>query len=207
MNICIVLIVILKKRMQKVRVIKKREDRKRLMLLKIITIGQVEKEMEKIARRAIENITKRVLEDFKKDYIQKYVYDSHPSNKVYKNPRGQEFKEAWNWTPIKTSLTELTSTMWYDYSKMTTIPNYFISGKNGGISIGIHGSEVGGWDTDERPYLMDTLNKVGYSSSLWVSVARTHAYWNEFINNYVYNGTLRRIINEEFSKLGITFHN
>ncbi len=160
--------------------------------------------MEKIAELVIMDSTKEILEKFKQDYIQKYVYDGHEPNKVYHNPKGQEFKEAWEWEDIKKSATQISSTMFYNWKKMSLNTHAFEGGEFGGIGIGIHGSEVGGWDTDERPYLAETLNKTGYSSSLWVSVDRAYAYWQEFINKFVNGGELKRLVDKNAKKHGLT---
>lgn len=178
------------------------------MSKQIYNLGQIQREMEKIAELVIRDSTKEILEKFKEDYIQKYVYDSHEPNKVYHNPKGQEFKEAWEWEDIKKSATQISSTMFYNWKKMSNIPHYFMggdySGFGGGIEIGIHGSNVGSWDSDERPYLAETLDKTGYSSSLWVSVDRAYAYWQEFINKFVNGGELKRVVDKNAKKHGLT---
>lgn len=159
--------------------------------------------MEKIAELVIRDSTKEILEKFKEDYIQKYVYDSHEPNKVYHNPKGQEFKEAWEWEDIKKSATQISSTMFYNWKKMSNLPAAFTNGKDD-FTIGIHGSNVGSWDSDERPYLMETLDKTGYSSSLWVSVDRAYAYWQEFINKFVNGGELKRVVDKNAKKHGLS---
>jgi len=175
----------------------------------LYNIGQIQAEMEKIAELVIRETTKEVLEDFKEDYIQKYVYDDHEPNKVYSNPKGQEFKNAWEWEDIKKSANTISSTMFYNWKKMSNIPHYFTgsdySGFGGGVEIGIHGSNVGRWDSDERPYLAETLNKSGFSSGLWVSVERKEGqYWNRFISDYVQSGKLKRVIDKHAKKHGLT---
>lgn len=161
--------------------------------------------MVKIAELVIRETTKEVLKDFKEDYIQKYVYDDHEPNKVYHNPKGQEFKNAWEWEDIKKSANTISSTMFYNWKKMSLNTHAFESGEFGGVGIGIHGSEVGGWDTDERSYLAETLNKSGFSSGLWVSVDRKEGqYWNRFISEYVQSGKLKRVIDKHAKANGLT---
>lgn len=160
--------------------------------------------MEKIVELVIREVTKEVLKDFKDDYIQKYVYDDHEANTVYANPKGQEFKEAWEWEDIKKSASTISSTMFYNWKKMSTNPNAFTNGKDG-FSIGIHGSNVGSWDSDERPYLAETLNKSGFSSGLWVSVDRKEGqYWNRFISDYVQSGKLKRVVDKYAKTHGLS---
>lgn len=159
----------------------------------ITNITGIKEVLEQKARIIIKKTTDEVLERFK-GYIQEHVYDGHEPNEIYYNPRGQEFKEAWDWTPIKKEVDMLVTRMWYDWSEMSNIPDFFIKGKNGGISVGIHGSKVGDWDSDERPYLAEVLNKTEPSSSLWISVGRKKAYWNEFIDDFIKGGELGRII-------------
>jgi hypothetical protein len=48
------------------------------------------------------------------------------------------------------------------------------------------------------------LDKTGYSSSLWVSVDRAYAYWQEFINKFVNGGGLKRVIDKNAKKHGLS---
>lgn len=157
---------------------------------------QLQSAMERAVRRMLDSASKEILEEFKEEYIQKYVYDSHGKNKVYQNPNGQEFKESWEWTGIQKLSDELVTTMWYNYSKMSTNPGAF------GL-VGIHGSNVEGWSPDERPYLAETLDKTGYSSSLWVSVKRPVAYWQKFIQDMFNAGKLQKILEKHARANGL----
>ena len=160
------------------------------------TTAELQGILDQIIEQVFDEVSDIILKTFKENYIQKMVYNSHGTNAFYVNDAGQEFKEAWIWTPIKRSATEITRTMFYNWSQMDRNPSEW-------GTIGIHGSLISPWDEDERPYLMDTLNKVGRSSHLNVSVYRPQAYWNEFINDYVTSGKLKILFDNTFAKYGI----
>jgi len=56
----------------------------------------------------------------------------------------------------------------------------------------------------DKPYLVETLYITGYSSGLWVSVDRAYAYWQEFINKFVNGGELKRLVDKNAKKHGLT---
>jgi hypothetical protein len=152
--------------------------------------------MSEIAEKLIKDVSEELIILFKEDYIQKYVYDSHGDNEVYFNPKGQEFKESWEWEEIKRSATQVSRMMFHNPDKMSSIPDYF------GF-VGVHGSMVDGWDSDERSYLPEVLNKRGYSSKLWVSVSRPAGYWTMFLNHMIVNKKLNFIVAKHAIKYGL----
>ena len=151
--------------------------------------------MEEKAKIALENVTDEVLELFKRDYVDKYVYNSHGVNQTYHNGSGKptgEFREAWEWEDVKKVTNSLVTTMWYNPQNLSFDSESFL-----------HGSKYSS-PTDVRNTLMDILNKSGYSSSLWLSVSRSVAYWDEFISDMFGSSKLDSIIKKHFVKQGFT---
>ena len=151
--------------------------------------------MRQKAVKALEKITKEVIEIFKKDYVMAMVYNSHlPNVKYYNNTRmpTYEFLDAWDWSQIKDEVTRLSTEMWFDSNKLGFNSNAFL-----------HGSRYS-TPEDVRENLMDILNKRGYSSSLWISVKRPKAYWDEFIKAMFNKGDLEKIITKHFISEGFT---
>lgn len=151
--------------------------------------------MEEKAKIALENVTSEVLELFKTQYVDKYVYNSHGANQVYHGgsakPTGQ-FREAWEWEDIKKVTNTLVTAMWYNPKNLSFDSDTFL-----------HGSKYSS-PTDVRNTLMDILNTSGYSSSLWLSVSRSNAYWDEFITDMFSSSKLSNIIKKHFVKQGFT---
>lgn len=172
-------------------------------MVDVTTTAQLQGIMNDILVKVFDKVTKETLRVFRDEYIRPIVYDSHGPNKVYKNPLGDEFLESWQWQRLQVSATEVSQKMWQNWQEMSTVPNAFEKGDFGGIGIGIHGSWVGGFDPDERPYLAETLNKKGPSSSLWVSVSRPSGYWDTFIRSYVESGKLKQNFDAAFASFGI----
>ena len=164
--------------------------------IEITTNIQLNTVMNNILEQVFDEVSDIISKTFKENYIQKMVYDSHGPNTVYENPLGQEFKEAWVWGQIKISAREVSKEMFYDWKNMDSVPDKW-------GSTGIHGSTVPGWSSDERSFLAEVLNKSGPSSSLWLSVSRTQAYWTTFIQDYVDGGKLKQLFDKTFSKYGI----
>jgi hypothetical protein len=160
----------------------------------VYNIGDIQKAMVMVAELVIEDVSKELLDKFKKDYVQKYVYDSHGENSVYENPHGNEFMEAWMWDDLQKSATGVSKKMFYNWTTMGLNAYAFGYGNPDAVNTGIHASNVDGWDMDERKYLMETLDKSGPSSKLWVSVKRPGGYWQTFINDYISGGKLRNMV-------------
>ena len=149
--------------------------------------------MESAATEAMEAIADIVLEKFKNDYLMRYVYLDHEPNVMYQD--SFEFRDAWNWTPIRKETMTLAKEMWYNPGMLLFDMDSFK-----------HGS-LYSTPPDARAGLMDILNKEGRSSSLWLSSTsegRTHAYWTEFIDSFVESGDMERIVTAEFEKRGFT---
>lgn len=147
------------------------------------------------ARLALEGATEEILERFKKDYLRKYVYDSHGDNEEYHGGSGMatyQFEESWEWTEIKRVTDILVTEMWYNPDDMDFDRDSFL-----------HGSKYSK-PQDVRHNLMDILNKKGFSSDLWLSVYRPVAYWEQFIVDLFDRGELHRIITKHFIKQGFT---
>lgn len=161
----------------------------------ILNEKQLLKIMEEKATKALNNITEEVLELFKTEYIDKYVYNSHGPNKVYHDGSSQptgEFREAWQWADLKKATNSLVTYMWYNPGKLSFDVDSFK-----------HGS-IYGTPEDARASLMDILNKQGYSSSLFLSVSRSVAYFDQFIIDLFDNGKLDQIIAKHFKKEGFS---
>lgn len=144
---------------------------------------------------ALEAITEEVLDLFRKEYIRKYVYNSHGSNVDYHAGSGvptYEFENAWDWTPIRRQVNSLVTELWYNPSRLTFDADTFK-----------HGS-IYSRPEDVRASLMDILNKTGYSSSLWLSVSRDTAYWEQFLIDMFDSGKLGQIINKHVTSKGFT---
>lgn len=151
--------------------------------------------LESQARLALESATEELLDLFKTEYIQKYVYDGHSPNEMYHGGSGKptgEFMEAWQWTELKKVTNKLITEMWYDPSKLQYDMGTFK-----------HGSKYS-TPKDVRKTLMDILNKDGYSSSLWLSVNRPVAYWEQFISDMFASGKLNEIIGKHLILKGFT---
>jgi hypothetical protein len=148
--------------------------------------------VEKLAREAIESITIEVLNLFK-TYVYKHVYTSHGSNAIYHDGSGlptYEFMEAWQWSEIRKQLDVISTQMWFNPGRMDFDMDTFK-----------HGSKYS-TPPDARASLMDILNKTGYSSSLWLSVSRKVAYWDEFISDMFDRGELGKIVTRHFLSKG-----
>jgi hypothetical protein len=141
--------------------------------------------MEKLATEALEKVVEDVLEIFKRDYIMGMAYIKNPKEYT----RTFEFSEAWDFTPIKSSLLSLVTELWYDPSKMRTFdPDRFI-----------HGSKY-----SSPPDVRDNLPAIleGKRSSLWISVDREKQFWQEFMVEMFSNGKLDSIISKRFREKG-----
>lgn len=151
---------------------------------------QITNLVESKAQIAIGKATKRILEDFKKEFIDRIVYNSHGRNAFYKPTN--EFRDAWEWTEISMKANMLVTELYYNPSGMSFNAERFI-----------HGSS---WSKppDVRDNLMDILNKRGLSSSANLSVSRPAAYWDIFIWSLFRGGMLSKILNEELKAVGFT---
>lgn len=152
--------------------------------------------LETVIREVLEATADEVLEIFKRDYITKYVYESHMPNVKYHNKTRKptyEFRDAWDWTEIKKTLMTLSREMWFDPSKLSFDESTFL-----------HGSRYS-TPEDVRENLMDILNKTGRSSRLWLSstAIRPIAYWNKFLDDFISGGQLERILSKHFALRGI----
>jgi hypothetical protein len=149
--------------------------------------------VEQRAREAIEGASKEILEIFKKDYVQKMVYDSHGKNVRYYADTGRptgEFKDAWEWTPIERNINSLVTELFYNPELMSFDASKFL-----------HGSKYG--DPQDATGDLDViLNKAGRSSSLWLSVDRPVAYFDEFIREIFDSGEMKRILVNHFVENG-----
>lgn len=144
--------------------------------------------MEQKATEALELITSEVLERFQRDYIRRYVYESHASNKVYEPT--YEFINAWNWSALKREINRISTELWYDPSKLPTFePENFI-----------HGSYYGSRPLDVRDNLPAILE--GMRSSLWISISRPIKFWQQFISFMIEGGGLEKIIEKHFASKG-----
>ena len=146
---------------------------------------QLKKIMEQKLTLVLNNAAEEILEEFK-DYVQKYVYDNHGDNSVYDNPKGQEFKNNWEWTPIRKQALELSKTMFFNWEELSNRPDYFKDDPYNGKVYGIHGSMVRDEDRDVRKYLPAILDKPLASSS-GISVFRPQQYWKMFTQD-MFNG-------------------
>lgn len=151
--------------------------------------GELKRILEKEAESAIEDASKEVLQILKKDYILKYAYTKSP--KVYR--RTMEFLDSFDWGEIKSSINTLTREMSY---RSENLPSY-------DPEKFVHGSFIGN-PNDARENLADILNKTGFSSSLWISVERKRAYWDEFINEMFSGGRLEKILRKHFLNHGFS---
>lgn len=151
--------------------------------------------VEKAVEEALEAITAEVLVIFKRDYVMKYVYESHmPNVKYHNNTRKPtyEFLEAWDWTALRKKVNSISKELWFDSSKLShDEPSY------------LHGSKYS-TPEDVRDKLMDILNKAGRSSSLWLSstAIRPVAYWDKFLDDFIDGGEMDRIITKHFASKG-----
>lgn len=149
-----------------------------------------------IASEILEETADEVIEIFKRDYIMRYVYESHmPNVKYHNNTRKPtyEFRDSWDWTAIKKTLKTISKELWFDPSKLSFDESTFL-----------HGSKYS-TPEDVRENLMDILNKTGRSSRLWLSstAIRPVAYWNKFLEDFISGGQLDRILTKNFSLRGI----
>ena len=147
--------------------------------------------MKVAATKALNGITKEVIDIFKEEYIMKMIYEQHmPNVKYHADTRTPtyEFKNAWDWTPIKDDVTKLSTMLWYNPDKLNFNNETFL-----------HGS-VYSTPEDVRASLMIILDKRGRSSSLWLSSTanRKKAYWQEFIKTMFDNGGLTKIVTRHF---------
>jgi hypothetical protein len=153
--------------------------------------------LEKIAEEAIEATADEVLEIFRRDYILKYVYESHMPNQVYHNKTRKatfEFRDAWEWTMLKKVANTLMKELWYNPATL-----------GHDITTYLHGSKYSSPE-DVRENLMDILNKTGRSSRLWLSstAVRPVAYWDKFLSDMVDSGKLKTILDKQFSNRGVS---
>lgn len=161
--------------------------------------------MIRIVTQVIEATTKEVLDRFKKEYIQKYVYDAHEPT-VYYNPDSEgRFYDAWEWTAIERSATKISSEMFMNPSSMNhemTVEG-FTNTEN--YSIGIHGSRGFG-NTDARESMDIILNETDSSkaSPLWLTVVRPIGYWDIFISDFVNGGKLKQVVDKYSVMYGLT---
>lgn len=163
--------------------------------------SQLQKIMEQKLINVLNDSADEILEEFK-EYVQKYVYDNHGQNSVYKNPNGQEFKENWEWTAIKKKAFELSKTMFFDWENLSNEPDYFSDSPYNGKVYGIHGSMVRERDRDVRKYLPEILNR-RLSSRSPVSVFRPQQYWKVFISVMFNAGKISKIIEKHAKKHGL----
>lgn len=157
--------------------------------------ADLERLIEQQARKAIEGATEEILKIFKEDYIKKMVYNSHGKNVSYYNGTGKatgEFENSWNWTDIKRVVNSLVTSLFYNPDLLSHDSPTFL-----------HGSKYSSPE-DVRENLMDILNKEGRSSSLWLSVSRPQAYFDEFISSMFDDGELDKILTKHFLANGFT---
>ena len=157
--------------------------------MKIIkTLAELEKAIELAARKTMEEASKDILHIFKEDYIEKMVYKVDP--KVYYNPRGHEFKNAWQWTDIRSVANTLEMVMMGEYGGMSMDEEKYI-----------HAS-YSPWGLDSRFFLEKVLNKDGRSSSNPMSRTDGEAYWDNFIKDMLGSGKLKKIIDKHAMRNG-----
>lgn len=153
------------------------------------------REMERLVRQAVDDITKEVLDLFKRQYVRRYVYDSHGANKKYhagsRKPTYQ-FEKAWEWTELRKQVNILATEMWFNWETLNYNESTFL-----------HGSKYSS-PNDVRENLMDILNKKGYSSSLWLSVSRDVPYWDKFIEDMFARRQLEKIVEKHFVAKGFS---
>jgi hypothetical protein len=152
--------------------------------------------LEMVLAEVLEQTADEVLEIFKRDYLMKYVYESHMPNVIYhENSRKPtyEFLNAWDWTGIRKTIKTLSKELFYNAGKLSFNEETFL-----------HGS-IYSTPEDVRASLMDILNKKGRSSSLWLSstAIRPVAYWDKFIDDFIVGGQLDKILTKYFAINGI----
>lgn len=148
----------------------------------ISNLAELEKAIELAARKTMEDASKEILHIFKEEYIEKMVYKVAP--KVYKNPGGQEFKHAWEWTDIKRVADTLEMVMAGEYGGMSMDEEKYIH------------SSYSPWGLDSRFFLERVLNKDGRSSSHPMSRKDGDAYWDNFIKDMLGSGKLKKIVDK-----------
>lgn len=165
----------------------------------VYNLGQIQKEMEKIAELVIRRTTEEILNRFVEDYV-KGVYKNNPS--VYSNG-GTKFFEAWEWEEIKKSATQISSTMFYNDKKTESIPNAFDDMENlPYYGFGIHGSEH--WKTDDVRELMPAIMNEDIKSTHPITYDRPYKYWDKFISDFVNGGKLKSLVNRIAKENGLT---
>lgn len=155
---------------------------------------QMKKALESAIEKVLEESANDIMAQFKV-YIQKYVYENHGKNSVYRND-DNKFIDSWDWTDIKKTAYSMSKEMFLDWEKMESHPSRF--GK-----YGIHGSTVGGiWQPDARPYMDAILNKP-ISSDAPISVYRRQTYWTMFIKDMFQGGELKKILDRNAKRHGL----
>lgn len=150
---------------------------------------QLEQVILNASEKALRAVTEDVLQRFRKDYIRRYVYESHSPNKVYKPTF--EFELAWDWTQMIRTVKSISTELWYDSNKVQTFdPKRFI-----------HGSKYSS-PNDVRDNLPSILE--GKRSSLWVSVSRPVKFWQQFISFMIQGGAMNKIVEKHFVAAGFT---
>lgn len=169
------------------------------MSKQIYNLGQIQKEMEKIAELVIIDSTKEILEIFKEDYI-KGVYKNNPS--VYSND-GVKFFDAWEWENITKMASAISTTMFYNDKKTSSVPNAFDDMDDlPYYGYGIHGSEH--WRTSDVRDLMPAIMNEDAKSSHPITYDRPYKYWDKFISEFVNGGKLKSLVDKNAKKHGLT---
>jgi len=161
----------------------------------VLNQSQLQKIMEQKIRQLLEKSSEEIMDEFK-TYVQRFVYDNHGKNSVYRND-DNKFIDSWDWTDIKKKALELSTEMFLNWEKMDSHTSRF--GK-----YGIHGSTVGGmWKPDARPY-MDAILDKAISSDAAISVYRRQQYWKMFTKDMFQGGKLKKILDRNAKALGLT---
>jgi hypothetical protein len=126
--------------------------------------------LAQIATEVIKSVSADMLNQLKQQ-IMLDTYSHIPRNRYYYNKTGKptfEFLHAWDWTAINSTISEITRTLFYDYTKMHFDAKTYL-----------HGDEFHG---DLREKLAELLNVEGWDEENAFGGAQRHPYWTDYID-------------------------
>jgi hypothetical protein len=155
----------------------------------IINDAQLNGILEGVARDLLLRVSKEILDDFKRDFIEKQIYDVNPSPTVYKNPSSSaQFRNIWGWSEVEKLADSLFMEMKGDYTKLNSIADLYVH------------SSYSPFGADTTTYLEKLLNQSGRTSHEWSRDSRP--YWDNFLSEYVSGGKMKRVIDKHAKAFG-----